>query len=110
MVVSLGPTSMAMQVHDLPKNPKSDGTGSNPRCLRRGINRNAAMGATTELMYALLTESKDINTFYNTLLGTPPPKNTSYPWGVSFHFSFKSRFQVAFKFGWGKKEIINVIK
>ena len=83
MVVSLGPTSMATQLHNLPKNPKSDGTGHNPRCLRRDINRNAAMGATTELMYALLTESKDINTFYNTLLGTPPPKNTSFPWGVS---------------------------
>src|SRR3569833_321908 len=84
MVVSLGPTSMASQIHDLPvpKNPKSDGTGSNPRCLRRDINRNAAMSATTELMYSLLTESNDFNTFYNTLLGTPPPKHTSFPWGV----------------------------
>lgn len=83
MVVSLGPTSMADQARDIPKNPKSDGTGKNPRCLRRDINRNAAMGATVELMYSLITESSDINTFYNTLLGTPPPKNTSYPWGVS---------------------------
>ncbi|KAK3349056.1 hypothetical protein B0T25DRAFT_233859 [Lasiosphaeria hispida] len=81
MVVSLGPTSMA-SYKGLPKNSRSDGTASNPRCLRRDINRNAAMGATADRAYKLLTESKDIDTFYNTLLGTPPPKNDPYPWGI----------------------------
>lgn len=84
MVVSLGPTSMSTH-KKLPKNPRSDGLGSNPRCLRRDINRNAAMGATADHAYKLLTESKDINTFYNTLLGSPPPKNDPYPWGVRFN-------------------------
>jgi hypothetical protein len=82
MVVSLGPTSMA-SYRNLPKNPRADGTGANPRCLRRDINRNAAMGATADHAYKLLTQSKDINTFYNTLLGSPVPKGDPYPWGVS---------------------------
>jgi len=66
---------------NLPKNPKSDGTGINKRCLRRDINKNAALGATADRAYKLLIESKNIDQFYNTLLGTPPPP---YPWGVSF--------------------------
>jgi len=69
---------------NLPKNPKSDGTGINKRCLRRDINKNAALGATADRAYKLLTESKNIDQFYNTLLGTPPPRNDPYPWGVSF--------------------------
>ncbi|KAK4447184.1 tyrosinase [Podospora aff. communis PSN243] len=64
-------------------NPKSDGTGSNPRCLRRDINKDAALGATADRAYKLLTESKDINTFYNTLLGTP--RNQSDPYGFGIH-------------------------
>ncbi|KXX80403.1 Tyrosinase [Madurella mycetomatis] len=65
-----------------PPQPRRDGLGHNPRCLRRDINRNASMGATAEHAYKLLTESNDINTFYNTLLGSPPPRNDPYPWGI----------------------------
>ena len=82
MVVSLGPTSMA-SYRNLPKNPRSDGTGMNKRCLRRDINVNAALGATADRAYKLLTESKNMDVFYNTLLGQPPPRNDPYPWGVS---------------------------
>ncbi|KAI1354218.1 Di-copper centre-containing protein [Xylaria sp. FL0043] len=81
MVVSLGPTSMATGAN-IPKNPRSDGTGSNPRCLRRDVNRNAAMGATADRAYSLLTNNDNIDGFYNQLLGTPPPKNDPYPWGI----------------------------
>ncbi|KAI0428115.1 Di-copper centre-containing protein [Xylaria sp. FL1042] len=81
MVVSLGPTSMATGVN-IPKNPRADGTGSNPRCLRRDVNRNAAMGATADRAYSLLTKNDNIDGFYNQLLGTPPPKNDPYPWGI----------------------------
>jgi tyrosinase len=83
MVVSLGPVNP--MTNNIPKNPRTDGTGSNPRCLRRDINRNAAMGATAEHMAKLLNLT-NINDFYNFLLGTPPPKNDPYPWGVSFFF------------------------
>ncbi|KAI1813017.1 hypothetical protein GGS20DRAFT_586881 [Poronia punctata] len=81
IVVSLGPTSMSIGVN-VPKNPRSDGTGSNPRCLRRDVNRNAAMGATADRAYSLLTENDNMDDFYNQLLGTPPPKNDPYPWGI----------------------------
>ncbi|KAJ2996177.1 hypothetical protein NUW58_g1055 [Xylaria curta] len=81
MVVSLGPTSMSTGTN-LPKNPRSDGTGSNPRCLRRDVNKNAFMGARADRAFHLLNNSKDMDTFYNELLGTPPPKNDPYPWGI----------------------------
>jgi tyrosinase len=92
MVVSLGPTSMS-PYHGLsiPKNPRSDGTGSNPRCLRRDVNRNAAMGATADRAYSLITNNSNIDGFYNQLLGNPPPKNDPYPWGVRLHSVFPSR-------------------
>lgn len=87
MVVSLGPLSPT--TNTIPKNPRADGTASNPRCLRRDINRNAAMGATADRAFKLLNGSSNINDFYNTLLGQPPPKNDPYPWGVSnFYLSF----------------------
>jgi tyrosinase len=85
MVVSLGP--LMSKANNIPKNPRADGLGSNPRCLRRDVNRNAALGATADRAYSLITESKDINGFYNGLLGQPPPKNDPYPWGVSFPLS-----------------------
>ncbi|KAI1126875.1 hypothetical protein F5Y10DRAFT_293325 [Nemania abortiva] len=81
MVVSLGPTNMAMGV-GLPKNPRADGTGSNKRCLRRDVNKNAFMGATADHAYTLLTKNNDMDSFYNMLLGTPPPRNDPYPWGI----------------------------
>ncbi|ERS95245.1 hypothetical protein HMPREF1624_08457 [Sporothrix schenckii ATCC 58251] len=80
MVVNLGPTS-ASTGSNLPKNPRADGTGANPRCLRRDVNRNAAMGATNEKAYSLLQNTK-MDKFYDQLLGSPIPKNDPYPWGI----------------------------
>ncbi|KAH8901345.1 Di-copper centre-containing protein [Thozetella sp. PMI_491] len=79
MVVSLGPAAAMM--NDVPKNPGPSNAGSNPRCMRRDINVNSALGATANISYNLITKSKDINTFYNTLL-TPPPSKEPYNWGV----------------------------
>ncbi len=84
MVVSLGPTSMSM-AGKIPKNPRSDGTGSNPRCLRRDVNRNAIMGATDDRAYKLL-QNTQMDKFYDQLLGSPVPKNDPYPWGVGASF------------------------
>ena len=66
----------------IPKNPKADGTGSNPRCLRRDVNRDAVMGATADRVFSLLNNT-EMDKLYDQLLGTPPPKNDPYPWGVS---------------------------
>ncbi|KAI0387433.1 Di-copper centre-containing protein [Hypomontagnella monticulosa] len=82
MVVSLGPTSMSTAPSTVKKNPRSDGTGANPRCLRRDVNRNAAMGATADRAFTLINDHPDMDGFYNTLLGTPAPKNDPYPWGI----------------------------
>ncbi|KAK3381090.1 hypothetical protein B0H63DRAFT_501831 [Podospora didyma] len=79
MLISLGPVSPMAK--NIPPNPLANGTGSNPRCLRRDVNRNAAMGATADRMYNLLME-KSIDGFYNKLLGNPSPKNDPYPWGI----------------------------
>lgn len=84
MVVSLGPTSMATG-SKIPKNPRADGTGSNPRCLRRDVNRNAAMGATADRAFSLL-QNTNMDKFYDQLLGSPVPKNDPYPWGVRCRF------------------------
>lgn len=81
MVVSLGPTTMT-SFKQLPKNPKADGTGMNKRCLRRDINKDAALGATADRAYKLLTESKNVDAFYNTLLGTPPARDDPHGFGV----------------------------
>lgn len=94
MVVSLGPTSMSpYRGLNITKNPRADGTGYNPRCLRRDVNRNAAMGATADRAYSLIANNSDIDGFYNQLLGNPPPKNDPYPWGVRQSLLLSCGFQ-----------------
>lgn len=85
MVVSLGPGMSRLK--NVPKNPRADGLGSNPRCLRRDVNANAALGATAKHAYSLLTRNNNITAFYNQLLAQPPDKSDPYPWGVSFPFA-----------------------
>jgi tyrosinase len=80
-MVNVGPGSPMMD--NVPKNPVAGGSGYNPRCMRRDVNVNAALGATADRVYNLITKSKDINTFYNTLL-TPPP-NSSDPYNFGVH-------------------------
>jgi tyrosinase len=80
MVVSLGPKSTV--VDNVPKNPQADGLGANPRCLRRDVNRNSALGATANYTYSLIMDNKDIDSFYNRYLGQPPLKNDNHPWGL----------------------------
>ncbi|KAH8898790.1 Di-copper centre-containing protein [Thozetella sp. PMI_491] len=80
MVVGLGP--MGAMVDNVPPNPRGDSLGSNPRCLRRDVNRNSALGATANYTYSLIMDYPDINGFYNRYLGSPPLKNDSHPWGL----------------------------
>ncbi len=80
MVVSLGPKGGIL--NDIPKNPRSDGLGSNPRCLRRDVNKESALGATANYTYSMIMDNKDIDSFYNRYLGQPMLKNDHHPWGV----------------------------
>jgi tyrosinase len=51
-----------------PKNPRSDGLGYNPRCIKRDIsNYLTQRDATTAKIAALITNSKTIGTFQDTL-------------------------------------------
>ncbi|KAI5861017.1 Di-copper centre-containing protein [Durotheca rogersii] len=76
MVVSLGPLSTI--VSDIPPNPQKDGLGSNPRCLRRDVNKYSASVTTADHAYKLITESPDIETFQKILLGQPDKND----WGI----------------------------
>jgi tyrosinase len=81
MVVSLGPGGKI--VNNIPKNPRADGLGSNPRCLRRDVNKYSAAGAKANYTYDLITSNPKIDDFYNRYLGQPQLKNDPNPWGVS---------------------------
>lgn len=79
-LASVGPGAPMMD--NVPKNPMASGGGYNPRCMRRDVNVAAALGATADRVYKLITESKDINSFYNTLLTPPPNRSDPYNWGI----------------------------
>ncbi|PMD34560.1 Di-copper centre-containing protein [Hyaloscypha variabilis F] len=76
MTVSLGPFDKT--VPNLPNNPRSDGYGHNPRCLKRDVNKYAAAVTTANYSYALITQNPSIDDFQNVLLGTPAKND----WGV----------------------------
>jgi hypothetical protein len=85
MVVSLGPKSTI--VRNVPANPRPDGLGSNPRCLRRDVNKHSAAGARANYTYSTIMDNKDIDSFYNRYLGQPQLKGDTHPWGVRAGFS-----------------------
>ncbi|KAL2075612.1 hypothetical protein VTL71DRAFT_555 [Oculimacula yallundae] len=67
MTVHLGPVS-PMADPAPPKNPRSDGYGSNPRCLRRDIGPYLCQNqATTPIIAALITNQKTIAAFQDTM-------------------------------------------
>lgn len=76
MTVSLGPIGQV--VDNVPKNPRADGFGSNPRCLRRDVNKYSSAVTAANYTGALIRESKDIDTFQNSMLGNPAKND----WGV----------------------------
>jgi len=69
MTVHLGPVSPA--IDPAPKaNPRSDGYGDNPRCLRRDIsNYLSSRYSRTQDIVALISNSRDIGTFQNVMQG-----------------------------------------
>jgi tyrosinase len=57
---------------DIAPNPQTDGLGYNPRCLRRDINKKAAVWTTTERIYELITENKNMHWFQTVMEGQFP--------------------------------------
>ncbi|KAF2638844.1 Di-copper centre-containing protein [Massarina eburnea CBS 473.64] len=76
ITVSLGPIGGVLT--DVPKNPRADGFGHNPRCLRRDVNRYASAMLYDNYTYALITEATDVNKFQKNMLGIPEKND----WGV----------------------------
>lgn len=76
MTVSLGPIGTVLK--DIPKNPRADGFGSNPRCLRRDINRYAAAMLYANYTYNLITQADNVDLFQKNMLGMPDKND----WGV----------------------------
>ncbi|KAL1859683.1 hypothetical protein VTK73DRAFT_7501 [Phialemonium thermophilum] len=83
MVVSLGP--MSTYLNGIPKNPRPDGLGSNPRCLRRDVNKFSIAGATANYTYMTIMNNTKIDDFYNRYLGQPPLKNDPHPTSKQLH-------------------------
>ncbi|KXX76751.1 Tyrosinase [Madurella mycetomatis] len=69
MTVHLGPVSPAVDPAP-PRNPRADGYGDNPRCLRRDISNYLSSRYTrTEDIVSLITNSQNIATFQNVMQG-----------------------------------------
>ncbi|KAG7141896.1 Tyrosinase-like protein orsC like [Verticillium longisporum] len=65
--VNLGP--MVPFLLDIPANPRPDGLGYNPRCIRRDINRVAANFSNEQYTYDLITKETDISSFQTVMQG-----------------------------------------
>ncbi|KAK0730293.1 hypothetical protein B0H67DRAFT_503586 [Lasiosphaeris hirsuta] len=72
ITVHLGPVSPAIDPAP-PRNPRTDGYGDNPRCLRRDISNNlSSKYSRTQDIVALITNSKNIGTFQDTMQAVTP--------------------------------------
>ncbi|KAF2824959.1 Di-copper centre-containing protein [Ophiobolus disseminans] len=76
MTISLGPIGRI--IPDVPANPRADGFGANPRCLRRDVNRHASAVLYANYTYALIKEANTIDLFQKNMLGMPEKND----WGV----------------------------
>ncbi len=101
MVVSLGPFGKI--VSNLTDNPRADNYGSNPRCLRRDVNKFAAAVTTANYTYNLITQNNNIDDFESNMLGNVSRNDWGVhmgghytiggdPGGVSLLFSRSSTF------------------
>lgn len=76
MTVSLGPFGKIVSA--IPDNPRKDGFGHNPRCLRRDVNKYAAAVTRANYTYELIVQAKTADELENIMLGTPAKND----WGV----------------------------
>ncbi|KAK3319670.1 hypothetical protein B0T19DRAFT_404239 [Cercophora scortea] len=66
MTVNLGPIAPTLTIK---ANPRSDGLGYNPRCLRRDINKNAAAVTTANYTLDLITKNSNVYWFQTVMEG-----------------------------------------
>ncbi|KAH6844683.1 hypothetical protein B0I37DRAFT_433168, partial [Chaetomium sp. MPI-CAGE-AT-0009] len=75
MTVNLGPLAPTLQIK---RNPRADGLGHNPRCLRRDVNKHAAAVTTANYTYDLITTNHEVCWFQTVMEGQFPQGK----WGV----------------------------
>ncbi|KAK0725080.1 hypothetical protein B0H67DRAFT_531108 [Lasiosphaeris hirsuta] len=75
MSVNIGPIAPSITVT---RNPRSDGFGYNPRCLRRDVNKNAAAVTTANYTLDLITKNSNVYWFQTVMEGQFPQGK----WGV----------------------------
>ncbi|KAG9189321.1 tyrosinase [Alternaria panax] len=78
MMVNLGPVA-AMDSPAPPRNPRSDGYGYNPRCVKRDIsNYLNQLYATTDKIVALINNSKAIGSFQDNMQAATGPHGAGH--------------------------------
>ena len=75
MTVNLGPLAPTLQIA---RNPRADGLGHNPRCLRRDVNKHAAAVTTANYTHELITANNHVHWFQTVMEGQFPQGK----WGV----------------------------
>ncbi|VBB81647.1 Putative protein of unknown function [Podospora comata] len=75
MTVNLGPIAPILQ---LTRNPRADGLGYNPRCLRRDINKNSAAVTSAKDVHDVITKNNDAHWFQTVMEGQFPQGK----WGI----------------------------
>lgn len=80
MSVNIGP--IAPSLPNIPRNPRADGLGHNPRCLRRDVNKNSAAVTTANYTYDLIVNNANTDRFQTVMEGE---FNLGH-WGVSVEF------------------------
>jgi len=81
MTVNLGPIAPA-PLGDIKRNPRADGMGYNPRCLRRDVNKNSAAMTTANHTYSLITENNNAHWFQTVMEASQLPQQQGGKWGV----------------------------
>src|SRR6187402_2344504 len=70
MKVNLGPVANTLAIADLTPNPNGDGSGYNPRCLRRDVSVwVSSQWNTDQSSTDLITDSDDVGTFQTVMQG-----------------------------------------
>lgn len=93
MTTNLGPTIIGLSGYNLsssssiPPNPRPDGLGYNPRCIRRDLSIQSALGANDANITSLITLSPTVGTFQDTMQSAFfSPTNPEYGVHTAGHY------------------------
>ncbi|TDZ33115.1 Tyrosinase-like protein orsC [Colletotrichum spinosum] len=79
---NLGPAAPVL--NDVPRNPRQDGLGYNPRCIRRDVNPNSSKYTTEAHTYNLITQNQNVYWFQTVMQGEMQKGNPGVHGGGHF--------------------------